>query len=141
MSKGMIRPALVALDGLAALTALGGGIALATGLEGERFPVELLIGTPFSSYVLPGLILAVAVGGSATVAGVATWRSPIVGGYASLLAGGVMMGWIVGEVLILRAPEARSWAEAAYFAVGALMAGLGLRLERAERSREAQRPA
>ncbi len=91
--------------------------------------------------MLPGLILMVAVGGSATVALTAMLRRPAAGGYASLLAGGAMMGWIAGEVLTLRTPEARSWAEPAYFAVGSLMAGLGLRLERSERSREAQRPA
>ncbi len=124
--------ALVAVDGFVALTAVGGGIALATGVEGDRFPVDLLIGTPFRSYVVPGLILAGVVGGSATVAAAATLRSPRVGGRASVLAGLAMMGWTVGEVLILRAPEARSRVEAGYFGLGRLMVVPGATVGRAE---------
>ncbi len=120
------RRVLVALEGFTALTAVGGGVALATGLEGHRFPAELLRGTPFRSYVVPGLILAGAVGGSAAVAAAATVRGPRLGAWASVLAGSMLMGWIAGEVLILRAPEARSRVEAGYFGAGLLMASLGL---------------
>jgi hypothetical protein len=37
--------------------------AWATGLESGRFPAEVLRGTQFGSYVIPGLILAGVVGG------------------------------------------------------------------------------
>src|SRR5207302_1496338 len=47
-------------------------------------------------------------------------------GMAAALAGTVLMGWIVGEVLILRAREARSWVEGSYFALGLLMATFGV---------------
>jgi hypothetical protein len=122
-----MRGALVALDGVVALTALGGGLALATRLEGDRFPVELLAGTPFHDYVVPGLILAGAVGGSATVAMAATLHSPRAGGLASMLAGLILMGWIAGEVRLL--PQAaRSGLEAGYFIAGLAMTALGLRI-------------
>ena len=109
MRGNRVRVALFAVDAFAAVSAVGGGIALATGLEGDRFPTDLLAGTPFRSYVIPGLILAGVVGGSATVAAAATLHSSQAGARASTLAGAVMMGWIVGEVLILRALAARSW--------------------------------
>src|SRR5271157_1831394 len=64
-----IRIVLVVVDAVVGLTAIGGGIALAAGLEGERYPVEWLTGTPFSSYLIPGLILSVAVGGVGLGAG------------------------------------------------------------------------
>jgi hypothetical protein len=131
---GGARAALVALDGFTALTAIGGGIALATGLEGGRFPAELLAGTPFQSYVVSGLILAGAVGGSAAVAAAATLRNPRAGGLASAVAGAVLMGWIAGEVGLLPR-EARSWVEAAYFSVGLAMVALGLTVGQAERRR------
>ena len=86
------RIALVLVDAFAAVTALGGGVALATGLEGGRFPTDWLTGTPFDSYLIPGLMLAGVVGGSAAVATVATLRDPILGGRASPLAGVVMVG-------------------------------------------------
>lgn len=126
-SSGM-RVALFVVDVFVALTAIGGGIALATGLEANRFPVDWLRGTPFSSYMIPGLILTVVVGGSAAVAAVATLRSPDAGALASILAGVVMMGWIVGEILIL---TQHSWLEAVYFAIGLMMVVLALMVERA----------
>ena len=133
------RIGLFTLDGFVALTAIGGGIALMTGLEGDRFPSDMLRGTPFSSYLLPGLILAVSVGGSAGVAAVAILRSPPVGAVASLLAGVVMMGWIAGEILLLDQPSEPTGIEAFYFALGLLMAGVGLlvwQFERKKRARE-----
>jgi len=120
------RIALLALDGFAAVSAVGGGVALATGLEGSRFSPELLRGTPFRSYVIPGAILAGVVGMGSLWATIATAASPRAGGAVSVVAGSVMMGWIAGEVAILRAPEARSPVEAVYFGVGAAMAGLGM---------------
>ncbi len=121
-----VRIALFVVDAFTAMTAVGGGLALMTRLEGDRFPLEWLQGTPFSSYVIPGLILTVAVGGTAAVAAVALLRNPAIGALASMLAGMVLMGWIIGEALILNQPAARSWAEAVYFAVGLTMVGLGL---------------
>jgi len=141
-SGNAARVALAAIGGFVALTAGGGGVALATGGEGDRFPADLLEGTPFRSYLIPGLILAVIVGGSAAVATTATLRRPEVGARTSLLAGVIMMGWIVGEIVILRAPAARltrpsiavpSWVEAVYFALGLIMAVLGVALRQAER--------
>jgi hypothetical protein len=135
-----IRAALVGLDGFTALTAVGGGVALAAGLEGDRFPAGLLRGTPFRSYVVPGLILGGAVGGSAAVATACVLRSPWLGARASTLAGAVLMGWVAGEVLILRAPGARSRVEAAYFGIGLLMAGLGLAAAQTPRPRSVGAP-
>lgn len=120
------RIALLAVDGFAAVSAVGGGMALALGLEGGRFPPELLRGTPFRSYLVPGALLAGVVGKSATWAAILTVTRPRAGGAVSVLAGATMAGWIVGEVAVLRAPEARSKVEGVYLVVGAAMAGLGL---------------
>jgi hypothetical protein len=53
MWSNTVREALLVADASVALTALGGGIALATGLEAKRFPVEWQRGTPFSSHLIP----------------------------------------------------------------------------------------
>jgi hypothetical protein len=127
------RIALVAIDGFAAVSAIGGGLALVTGLEGARFPVAWLHGTPFSSYTVPGLILAVVVGGSAAVAAVATLRNSMAGALASVFAGVIMLGWIVGEILILNQPTRPTWIEVIFLAVGVIMVLLGLALWRAQR--------
>lgn len=93
---------LFAVDTFIALTAIGGGIALVSGLEASRFPLGMLKGAPFNIYVSPGLTLAVVGGGSAAMTAVATLMSLPAGGLASVAAGVVMMGWVSGEVLLLK---------------------------------------
>jgi hypothetical protein len=118
---------------VAAVTAVGGGIALAAGLEGDRFPVDWLRGTPFGSHAAPGLILAVAVGGSATLATVAAIARPSLAPEATIVAGVVLVGWILGEILILTADEELASAtELVYFGIGLAMVGLGSAARRVE---------
>jgi hypothetical protein len=124
---------LVAVDGFVASTAIAGGVALVVGAERLRFPPGLLADTPFRNYVIPGLILASVVGGSAAAATAAMLCRPRIGWWASVLAGGVLMGWILGEIVILP-PSERSWIEVYYFILGLTMACLGLTLRKAMRA-------
>lgn len=125
MNRRGMRIALFLIDLFVALTAIGGGMALVAGLEANRFPLAWLQGTPFTSYVIPGLLLTVMVGGSAAVATVLLLREPTGGAWASLLAGLIVMGWIAGEVVILNQPVAPQGIEIFYFIVGLAMALLG----------------
>jgi len=122
-----------------ALTAVGGGITVATGVD--WFPPDWLIGTPFSSYLIPGMILAIVVGGSAAVAAVAALRGAGAGALASILAGAILLGWLVGERVILP-PRAFSpqfwWLEAIYIAAGLMMVVPGLTVWWAGRRRQFQ---
>jgi hypothetical protein len=124
--NGVLHAELVALDAFTAVTATGGGIALTSGLEADRLPIEFLRATPFRSYRLPRVILRAVVGGSAAVAAASGLRRSRAVWLASALAGTVLMGWIVGEVLILGAREARSRVDAGDFALGLLMATSGV---------------
>jgi hypothetical protein len=120
-----------------ALTAVFGGITVVTGVD--KFPAEWLMGTPFSSYLIPGLILAVVVGGSAAVASVATLRRSDAGALTLMLAGAIMLGWFVGERLILPPaafPTQFSWLEAIYIAAGLMMVVPALTVRWAERRRQ-----
>lgn len=126
------RRALIILDGLAGLSALLGMPILLTGW-GYRFPLTWLEGTPFSDYTVPGLLLGIVVGGSALLAMGATLKSARVGAVASLAAGGIMMGWEIGEYILL--PIARftftnptTWQQGLFFLVGLAMAVLALRV-------------
>lgn len=125
-----VRSALVVIDAFVALTAIGGGVALAAGLEANRFPLDWLQGTPFHSYLIPGLILAGVVGGSAAVAAVVTLRAPRAGGLVSVLAGVILLGQITGELVLLNQP-AWSAVEVFYFVLGLVMVALGLFVWRA----------
>lgn len=126
------RRALIALDGFAGLSAVAGMVGLVGG--GVQMPAAWLEGTPFADYLVPGLILGIAVGGSALLAIVATIWNAGTGAVLSLIAGAIMMGWIVGEYILM--PNARfglavldaSWLQPLYFLVGLAMAALALRI-------------
>lgn len=126
------RRALVAVDGFAGVAALIGMMIVVFGW-GYQFPTRWLDGTPFTSYTIPGLILGLGVGGSALVAMVATLKSPRVGAVASAVAGIIMVGWIVGEYILI--PEIRffanlatNWQQGLYFGIGIAMLVLAARV-------------
>jgi hypothetical protein len=126
MRSGVPRWALVAVDAFVALAAIGGGLALALGMEAGRFPLSWLQGTPFADYVGPGLILAIVVGGSAAVATVAAVRDARQGGRVSVVAGAILVGWVVSEIAILTGDgEVVSPTEAVFLGVGLVMVALG----------------
>lgn len=132
ISGSRLRTALVVLELFVAMTAIGGGIALATGLEGGRFPLSWLAGTPFADYVVPGLILAAVVGGSAAVAALTLVSRSTKAGRAAIVAGLVLLGWIVGEVVLVRADnEIVSPMEVLYLVVSLAIVGLATRTGRA----------
>ena len=79
--------------------------------------------------------MAVIVGGTALVATIAILRDAAFGARVSIVAGIVLVGWIVGEVLILTADdELASPDEALYPALGLVMVGLGLVVARRAQS-------
>lgn len=103
-----------------AVTAVVGGAAL---LTGDIAPgLELLAGSPFSSYVIPGLSLLVLVGGSAVVATFMLLVRHPAGVAASAVAGVMIMGFEVVEVLVIGSPAgiARN-LQIFYFTLGLLI--------------------
>ena len=123
---GWLRGALLALDGAVALTAVPGGVALAVGAEGERYPTDWLRRTPFRTYRVPGVVLSGLVGGSAALAAAHLLRYGDSGAAWSVPAGVVLVGWIGTEVVLLDQPDPGSPVELAYLAAGCAMVGLGL---------------
>jgi hypothetical protein len=105
---------LVALTGFGALSSLGGAI-LAVAANGGGVPIEHLANSPFSSYVVPGLILGVVVGGTQLAAAIALFARHGIALVLSALAGFGMLIWIFAELAIIRQ---YSWLQAAYFGLG-----------------------
>ena len=97
------RIALVALELCMGVVALFCGLILVTGQAGRLLGMQQGVpdGTPFTNFVMPGILLALAVGGSQIAAARGELRRARWAATASLLAGGVVMGWIVGEVALL----------------------------------------
>jgi hypothetical protein len=91
------RWALGALEAVVAVSAVGGAVYGLSGAPGVK--TSWLDGSPFSSYLIPSVVLLVAVGGSAALAFAALvmrspWASPL-----GVAAGAILVGWIAVEVI------------------------------------------
>ena len=117
MNYNGLRILIGMITGFIALTAIGGGIAILSGVD--RFPLVWLQGTPFTNYTIPALLLTIAVGGSSLSACISIFRNLRVGIILSLAAGMIMVGFIVTEVLILKqTPPGPTAIEKVYVVLG-----------------------
>jgi len=136
MKHTLVRLTIGVSEAFIALSAIAGGIVLLAGAYKDgilieaggrgQFPLEWLQNTPFSDYTIPALILAIVVGGSALVGAVTIFTSREIGVLASLVAGLIMAGYIVVEVVMLR--QGVSWIEGLYFGLGLAISGLATSL-------------
>lgn len=109
------------LELVVAVNALGGGIYGLMGAKGV--PREWLEGTPFRSYLIPSLVLLVAVAGSAAVAAGALIAAHDRASGAGIVAGVTLIGWIVVETVVIPF----SWLQPTFFAIGIGIVTLGRR--------------
>jgi hypothetical protein len=115
------------------LGAVAGGVGLVLEPSGAKLgiPLEALQNSPFSSYLVPGIVLFV-VNGLGNVAGAAASfvRYEYAGEFGTAL-GAFLVAWIVLQVYWLAAFH---WVHALYFGLGMLELVLGRRLRAALRS-------
>ncbi|MGA1837676.1 hypothetical protein VD659_12175 [Herbiconiux sp. 11R-BC] len=114
--------ALLVVAAFNALSAIGGGIGLIA-TNGMGAPVSWLDGTAFDSYLVPGLVLLVVVGGTQLLALVLQWRHQRFALVASVVAGFGIVIWIHVEVALL---PGYSFLQTLYFATGLLQLALVL---------------
>ena len=96
----------VALRGLLVLLWFGGISSVAGGVlgvfaNGAGVPLAYLRQTPFTSYLVPGLLLGVVIGGTQLVAVTLLQRRNRFGLPAAVLAGFGMIVWIFVEVTVM----------------------------------------
>jgi hypothetical protein len=108
--------ALVVVSLFHAASAVGGGIGMVVA-DGLSMPKSLLADSPFSTYLLPGLILAVVVGGTQTMASVRLLRHDRSAFLWSAVAGFGMVIWIIAEIGFL---HVLSWSQMIYVVSGLL---------------------
>jgi hypothetical protein len=109
---------LIGLCGFLGITAAAGGIGLLTGwiAPGE----EMLESSPFGSYVIPGVVLLLVVGGSGLMATLALLRRSAMAGPAAAFAGLMIIGFEIVEYAVI----GFHWLQVAYVAVGVLIIAL-----------------
>jgi hypothetical protein len=119
------RVILIVLTGFLALSGILGGIGLLTKLI--AMPVEILKGSIFSDFTIPGLALSVIVGGSALLATIMLIRKSRYGSLLSALAALIIMFFEFVEVLVIGSPVglARN-LQIIYFGLGTIIMVLAL---------------
>lgn len=70
-------------------------------VNGLGMPLTVLAATPFDSFLVPGLLLSIVVGGSLLGAAWLVWTRHPRAWLASLVAGVILLGWIVVETVMI----------------------------------------
>ena len=117
-----------------AITAIGGGATLLASPDGALMhtPTTALAHSPFTSFLVPGLILLFVVGFGNAIAGALVLRHARHANTAVFLAGAVLFGWIVGEMVMLRTINA---LQVVYFATSLVLLGAAVRHHQRDRAR------
>jgi hypothetical protein len=99
--SGIAHWALIGVELFVAVGAVYGGIGLIAG-NAIHISDEWLVGTPFDSWVLPGIFLLIVVAIPMAIAAAAEMRRLRWSYAASLIAGAAQLGWIVAQWLIMQ---------------------------------------
>ncbi len=102
MSHRLSRFLLIIFEAFLALTAIAGGIGLLTGIL--AMPVEYLSGSPFDSFLIPGLSLMVLVGGLALVGTILVARKHRYAAAVTAVSGVAIIIFELVEVLVIGSP-------------------------------------
>ena len=98
---GTVR-ALLVLTALQAVGAIGGGVGLVHDpVKNIGLSLDLLKGTPFKDYLIPGLILLIVVGLFSLLVFVGLLLRSKAAWWLSLASGGGLVIWIIAEVALL----------------------------------------
>lgn len=111
-----LRLALILLFGFVCVTSIAGGIGFIV-TNGLGLPIQWLIGTPFVSYLWPGIILAVVVGGTHLLATVFLLRSHSLAYEISAVAGFGLLIWVYVQLYIL---QRSYYLQTIFFSIGIL---------------------
>jgi len=95
--------ALMALLLLQGISGVAGGVSLVAAPDGRimQMPVSYLDGSPFSDYLIPGLILLLMLGVFPLVVLAGLWLRPRPAWYGAFAVGCGLIIWILVEVLII----------------------------------------
>ena len=111
------RTGFITLEIFNAFSALAGGFGLMTNPDGIVFGMDVswLEGTPFSSFLIPGIVLFIVNGIGNSVGAMLSFRKNKMAPYVAAFFGFVMMVWIVSQVAWI---GYRSFLQPLYFGVG-----------------------
>ena len=136
--RGRLAATAIALEILLGVGAIGGGLALMVGPNGEilPLPVSALAGSPFANYFVPGAILFTIIGLGPLGAALLAWRRHPVAPLLAFATGAALLIWLGVEIAII-GYASNPPLQPLYLALGVVMvlvAGGWMRQTRTERS-------
>jgi menaquinone-dependent protoporphyrinogen oxidase len=133
-ARGMLAAACLATG----ITAIAGGLALVVSPDGAlvHMPTSTLSHSPFSTFLMPGLLLLLAVGITNVIAGWLIVRDRLHANAWAFAGGAALLGWIVTQIVMLRSINA---LQLVYFAIAVVIMSEALRRRACERTDAASR--
>lgn len=121
---GLARFAIV-LEIFLGIGAVGGGSLFILAPDGHLLglPLKMLAGTPFHSFLVPGILLFTFVGVGPIVAAAVTARQRAIGPLAAMAVGVTLMTWITVEMVLFAGSTSLLWAF--YLILGTAIAAVG----------------
>lgn len=109
------------------VSGLAGGLGLVADPSGGAvgLPLTWLDGTPFSDYLVPGLILSSVLGAFPLLVAGGLWRRRRWAWHGSLVVGAALVTWVLVEILMI-GYVSRPPLQAIYGLLGLLIPGLAL---------------
>lgn len=116
----------VGLEIFVGVGALLGGGALILAPDGHLLgiPTKLLAGSPFPSFLVPGIVLFTCVGLAPLLAAAITIRRLALAPLAAVAVGVTLIGWVCVEMVVLAGPGSLAWAF--YLVLGGSIAAIGV---------------
>jgi hypothetical protein len=110
--------------------AIPAGLALVLDPSGSTIGMssEMLAGSPFPDFLVPGIFLLLVNGIASLTGAVLTFRRHALAGKAAMGLGAFLMAWIVVQVWVLGPPL--HWLQILYFVLGIAEFGLGWQIGR-----------
>jgi hypothetical protein len=133
VGRSMLGRVTAVLAAVMAAGAYGGAVGLAG--DDQLFgPLQARVHArlPFHSFVLGAVALACIVALPMTAAAISSWRGTRHAGTIVVLAGALLVGWIIGEVAVVRI---YFWLQPACLGYGLVLMVLGERARRLEQLR------
>ena len=124
---GRFAAAAIVLEIFLGVGAVGGGLALMAGPNGEilPIPVSALSGSPFANYFVPGAVLFTILGIGPLGAAVLAWRRHAVAPLLTFVVGGALLIWLIVEILFVgysNDPPLQAW----YLGLGIVISLVGV---------------
>jgi hypothetical protein len=115
------------LEGVLSIGVLAGGLVLIVAPRGEimPLPVSALAGSPFDTYLGPGLILFTVLGLGPLVAAGLAWRRHPLAPLAAFVVGAALLIWVGVEIEIIGYSNEPP-LQAIYLALGAVITAVAL---------------